>query len=299
MSSEVAAMIDLRHQAEQRGHYSPLGRLLSIETQHGLIEFPAKNGMQPGPDLAVVVCEENECDGRSSAELVHGLIVLGAWTGLPALRYNSTVPCPKCQHSCDICDKGKKLCEGLGCGGRGWIDGPFLSCPGPGCHAETGKYNPSCWMCLHSPVRGHLAEKVTCKMCEGTGKMTCSRCRGAAKYSTGIVNGATDFRLKPCAACAGTGWKGKFIEQDLAKFTNAVLTKKAPQLKSSKQYLALGPIYSFTLQTFGDNRPRAFRVGQDEKGDYLFLLVPANGKVKPQKAYLVGGLVSEAESKVA
>ena len=54
MSPEVRAMLDLRHQAEQRGHFEPLGRLLSLDTGHGVIEFGTQQGEATGPDLAIV-----------------------------------------------------------------------------------------------------------------------------------------------------------------------------------------------------------------------------------------------------
>ena len=158
------------------------------------------------------------------------LLVLGAWTGLPALRRNTQVPCAKCQHICDVCSGfGKKQCEGLDCGGRGWIGGKWISCPGPGCHAETGQYKEDCAKCLKSEVRGMVREQVVCPMCKGElgpngfTVMTCSGCRGTKKRSTGRVNGSLDWRLPVCKSCAGTGWKGEFVKQDVKKFTNAEL----------------------------------------------------------------------------
>ena len=41
MSDEVRDMIGVRHLAEQRGHFEPLGRLQWLRTEHGMIQFPA------------------------------------------------------------------------------------------------------------------------------------------------------------------------------------------------------------------------------------------------------------------
>jgi hypothetical protein len=295
-------LIDARHQAEQRGHFEPLGRVLSFETAHGVIQFGMELGEGTGPDLAVE-------DG--------GLIVLGAWSGLPALCKPLTtprldrnkrptytgetgslvsfdapgavavldnVPCPKCRHACNICDgEGQKQCQGLNCGGRGWIPGNWISCPGPGCRADTGTFKGDCATCAHSPVRGLIQEEMVCPMCGGSKVMACEGCRGTKKISTGRLNGSLDYRLPACKACGGTGWKSQLVEQDLAKFTNAILGK----------YLALGPIYSFTVKDYSTMRPRTFEVSVDSAGDFLMLMVPASARQKPQKAYLVGGVVRE------
>jgi hypothetical protein len=306
MSPEVRAMIDVRHQAEQRGHFEPLGRLVSLETAHGVIEFGTQQGEATGPDLASMF-EERENGGVGRAD---ALLVLGAWTGLPELRRNSQVPCAKCKHICDICEGfGKKQCEGLDCGGRGWIGGNWVSCPGPGCHAETGQYKDDCAKCLKSEVRGMVREQVVCPMCKGERGpngftvMTCSGCRGTKKRSTGRVNGSLDWRLPACKACAGTGWKGEFVKQDVNKFTNAELSADTHKQKANvdkflryTSFLALGPIHSFILKDFGTRRIRSFEVSQDSAGDFLMLLVPKVVRGSRSKAYLVGGVVREVGS---
>jgi hypothetical protein len=294
MPDDVKSMVDLRHSAEQRGHYSPLGRLLSMITQHGTILWPSERGEGCGPDLALISPYENHDlhPGPSpdiSSEAMGGaiLVILGHWSGLPALRRNSNLPCPRCRHACDICDgSGKKQCEGLGCGGTGVVTRGPQECPAPGCALETGKFKPDCDKCGGT---GSITKMETCPMCGGSGKMTCSRCRGTAMFSTGRADGALDYQLPACKACAGTGWKGKFERQDTAKFANAQLAN------NSHKWLALGPIQSFVIQDFQTSKPRQFEVSADEKGDLLFLLVPASPRQKPQKAYLVGGVVRERE----
>lgn len=284
-------MIDLRHQSEQRGHFEPLGRLLTLETAHGVIQFGTQQGEGIGPDLAHSVCADESCTIDDNA-----LLVLGQWTGLPALRRNSQTPCPRCKHTCEICGgTGKKQCEGLDCGGRGWTNGNWLPCPGPDCYKDTGQFKPTCVTCATSEVRGMIREQVPCLMCKGTKVMICSGCKGTKKRSTGRINGSLDWRLPACKACAGTGWKGEWVAQDVKKFTNAQLDplkwqdgKKWP----AQTLLALGPIHDFTVKDFTTLRLRSFEVSPDSKGDYLMLLVPKvlRGRAK---AYLVGGVVRE------
>jgi hypothetical protein len=301
MSPEVKAMIDVRHQAEQRGNFSPLGRLMYIDTAHGRIEFPAENGDGVGPDLAFLlrqtllpsVADEMR---ESGIQVESALLVLGAWAGLPPLRRNSGKPCPKCRHDCDICDgSGKKQCEGFGCGGNGWIPGPWKLCPAPGCSAQLGKPNPSgCEVCRGA---GQIPEELPCRMCKGTKIMTCSRCRGTGKFSTGFINGSTDWRLPKCKACGGSSYQGTHQMQDVAKFTNAELvslSRTSPSARpDTKKHLVLGPIYSLCVSDFESSRARVFDVGVDSAGDLLVLIVPANARQKPQKAYLVGGVIRE------
>ena len=238
MSDEVKAMVQLRHGAEQRGHFEPLGRLQWMQTEHGTILFPARNGEGCGPDLACVTDDERPINVpmRSLGLTVemtklefaqNQLLVLGQWQGLPPLRVNSSKPCPKCRHACDVCDgSGKKLCEL--CGGQTWLPGPFVPCPGPGCVRDTGgfengKIADHCATCRGN---GQIPEHLACKMCEGSKKMTCPRCQGTGKYSTGRVNGSVDWDVSPkCKACAGTCFVGKWEKQDEKKFTNARIAR--------------------------------------------------------------------------
>jgi hypothetical protein len=292
MSEEIRSMVDLRHSAEQRGNFSPLGRLVSMITQHGTILWPSEQGEGCGPDLAMranTEFEEGDIIDHST------FLVLGQWSGLPALRRNSTTPCPRCRQDCDVCDgSGKKQCEGMQCGGRGTVPDVGVECPAPGCAAETGKFNPACDKCGGS---GWFVPMIVCLMCGGSGRMTCSRCRGTGKFSTGRVDGSLDYQLPRCISCDGTGWKGTLEKQDVGKFTNAELVvHRHPGQKSRvlQYWFALGPIQSFVVQDFQTSKPRQFEVSPDDKGDLLFLLVPSSPRQKPQKAYLVGGKVRES-----
>ena len=222
MSDEVKAMVQLRHGAEQRGNFEPLGRLQWMQTEHGTILFPARNGEGCGPDLAAICRWRHLHDNRHSISDCASCL-LGQWQGLPPLRVNSSKPCPKCRHACDVCDgSGKKLCEL--CGGQTWVPGPFVPCPGPGCVRDTGgfekgKIADNCATCRGN---GQISEHLPCTMCKGSKYMTCSRCQGTGKYSTGRVNGSVDWDVSPkCKACAGTCFVGKWQKQDEKKFMNA------------------------------------------------------------------------------
>jgi hypothetical protein len=280
MTAEVRDMIQLRHSAEQRGNFEPLGRLQWLRTEHGMIRFPVLNsamGEGCGPDLAVARHENEHIS----------LVVLGRWEGLPPLRVNTTKPCPKCRHACDVCDgSGKKLCEL--CGGRAWLAGPWLPCPGPGCVRDTGGFATGAIKegCVTCRGTGQVPEQLQCKMCDGSTKMTCSRCAGSGKYSTGRVNGSVDWDIAPkCKACTGTTFVGVWKRQDEKQFANASLAR----------YLVLGPILEFAISDPRTSRQRLFDVSPDAKRDLLVLLVPISRRQKPQKAYLVGGVVRERE----
>lgn len=281
MTPEVFAMLETRHSVEQRGNFSPFGRLLSLNTEHGIIQFPAKDGEGCGPDLAHAT-ENTNC-----------LLILGEWRGLPPLRVNSSKPCPKCRHACDVCDGGGKAqCNGFQCGGRGWIPGNFLPCPGPGCTKDTGRFKSDCVTCNGS---GQIVEERTCPMCLGTKLMKCPRCKGTGQFSTGKVGGTTNWNDKACKSCDGIGLEGEAQKQDVKKFTSAVLIKKRTGKDAHQALLVLGAIGSFTVLDYESSRVRTFDVMPDEKGDLMVLLVPRGHLQKPQKAYLVGGVVRERE----
>ena len=293
MKPEVILMVDLRHSAEQRGHLQPLGRLLYLMTDHGTIQFPVVNGEGIGPDLAAhLVPESASAPGVAPVADLSTLIVLGEWTGLPPIRHDSTTPCPKCRSACDSCDgSGKKVCQGYGCGGRGTVDGKWLPCPGVNCSERNGKINPACETCRGT---GQIAEQNPCPMCDKTGKMTCPRCKGSGKIATGYQGGKVPgfsseknrMVVPPqCAACQGTTWYDGFTEQEVEKFTNAVLTR------DRSIYAVLGPIRSFVISDAATRHTRIFEVSPDAMGDLMVLLVP--GAKGLRKAYLVGGVVRE------
>lgn len=278
MTPEVVSMIEARHSAEQRGDILPVGRLMALYTEHGLIKFPAEDGEGTGPDIGMM-------DGG-------GLVVCGPWRGLPDLRVQSTKRCPHCLHVCDLCDRsGKIQCQGVGCGGRGWRPGAFVPCPGPGCRKETGKFKPGCEVCVTSGSQGEIASEVQCETCRGTKLMTCVRCRGTGKFATGRVNGVIDWRARDCKFCEGTGYQGKYSRQRIEKFINASLVRDKTEHLPRSQWFALGPIHALDLVEYPELRSVTRNVYPDEKQDLMFLIVPIGSQVQPQKAYLVGGIV--------
>lgn len=290
MTDEVRDMIALRHSAEQRGNFEPLGRLQWLKTEHGIIHFPVLDtrvGEGCGPDLAFAT-EPMVQQGE--------LIVLGFWDGLPPLRVNSDKPCPRCRRKCFVCDgKGVKLCEL--CGGKGWNPGPFVLCAAPGCTKATGNFNPNCATCKG---RGEVAPELECLMCHGEKRdgfavMTCAKCKGSGKYSTGRNGGSDDFEHAPkCTACDGTTLSGKWVPQDVKKFRNAQLAGERGRI-----FDVLGPIREFALRDVRTMKTRLFAVEQDSAGDYLVLIVPKSKRQRPQKAYLVGGVVRERHAQAA
>lgn len=303
IDSELRVMIDLRHQAEQRGHYEPLGRLLYLKTGHGNILWPVEDGECQGPDVAHLITEtptgRTADDGfavQVQRDATNAFLLLGPWLPLPPIRVASQTPCPKCRHVCDVCGgEGKKQCEQVGCGGRGTVAIPAqLPCDAPGCSKETGKINPQgCEVCRNT---GTVPRYDPCDMCHGSKVMTCPRCKGSGKISTGKVGGSVDWKADDCAACKGTGWKGAFKPQDVAKFVNARLDND--KMFPAKIILALGPIYEFGIEDSRTRQTRIFDVAADSKNDYLMLLIPDVRRAKPRaKAYLVGGLPRERAQK--
>lgn len=293
MLPEVSEMIQLRHSSEQRGHFSPLGRLLWMQTEHGRMDF-ASRGFD-GLDLA----QFQGFDGDSNLPNYIGpvLLVLGSWYGLPDVQTNTGNFCSKCLNTCDVCSgTKKKLCEL--CGGNGSTSGSWLPCPGEGCTKETGNFKPGCTVCHSS---GQVAEQRVCACCGGKKEMTCPRCRGTGEFPTGREHGLRDLTAPKCSACDGSLYKGKWDRQDVKRFRNAQLLGASPLDKKKREFLwdVLGPIHSFALQDFASREPRIFDVYPDVKNDLLFLIVPSSTRHRTMKAYLVGGVARERQIKAA
>ena len=279
LSDEVRAMIESRRDAERHGDFSPMGRLLWLRTDHGTIHFPIKDGEPTGPDLARTANDE--------------LIFPGLWLGLPAVRVNSSKPCPDCLHACDVCVNGRKLCEL--CGGKSWTPGPWVLCGGSGCTKETGHFRGECKECGGT---GQVPEQLPCQMCDagklrdrkGFALMVCPKCKGTSRYATGRRNGSINWDATPaCESCAGSCCVGKFQKQDVRKFLNASIRP----CKEMPGFLALGPIYCFALREYESTRTLIFDVTEDAARDLLMLLVSKVKNTTQQKAFLVGGVVRE------
>jgi hypothetical protein len=130
----------------------------------------------------------------------------------------------------------------------------------------------------------------------GISLMTCPRCKGSGKFSTGKINGSIDWNLAACKACDGTTFRGELVRQDINRFTNALLAVPRTAKNAAKAFRVIGPIREFALHDFRSGGARIFDVRPDDKGDYLVMLVPRSLQQKPQKAYLVGGIVRERAS---
>ena len=289
-------MIAAQHQAEQRGNYEPLGALLYLHTDHGIVEFcefDHRSGQALGPAVG------------ETTEGPKALLMLGEWMGFPPVRRNSKNRCPECARDCDLCNgTGKQPCSGYKCGGNGWVPGNWIDCPGKGCKEETGKYNPECEVCKGTEMQGLVREKGECPACHGTKLMTCVQCRGTLKFSTGQAGGSTDWRSRKCEACGGTGFQGMLVVQDVNKFVNARLyvpgnrTPKHSRKPNSRsrqvrdELLVIGPIHEIGISDCHTGRTRVLDVFPDNEGDRMVLLVPA-GQRQRQKAYLIAGRVGE------
>lgn len=203
----LTAQITELRESERRGRFSPFGSILYIETERGRIQFPIRPNFEP-LQLAHLITDQGTVDRAK-------FILPGRWFGLPDLQTVTANQCPECLRDCDLCEgSGKQICTGMGCGGRGWIDGPFQPCPGKRCNAETGKFNPKCKLCGGS---GQIAQQLTCTICHGQKTMVCQRCRGRLKYSTGFKNGALyslTERNEKCKSCLGSA-RESFIAAQL------------------------------------------------------------------------------------
>jgi hypothetical protein len=274
---ELDAELKERWEAQRRGKFEILGTVTLMQTTKGPIWFPQNQG----PTIAFAI-EDN----RDSVDIATAkLLIVSPWLGLPTLRENTTELCQDCLHTCDFCKgKGKKVCEGYQCGGRGTVPGPSYACKESGCLEETGRYNPDCKTCKG---QGEIIPLIPCKVCEGTQEMTCSACHGTGEAPTGFEGGSTDANAKTCLACLGSHFQGKDVPQPLEQFVNA---------RIGDDVLVLGPITSFVLQPPA-GRPKVFEVHPDALGDFLALVLQARGTPTQisgtLKAFLVGGILQE------
>lgn len=287
LTPEVQAIVNRRHEAHRRGQYQVIGSISFLETAHGAMRFPVRENIPSGPTLAYALEDKG---GRLEVN-EQELILLTEWKGLPDLREKLPgTQCNACLRTCDVCSGGgRKVCEGVGCGGRGWRPGPLVDCKEPGCLEETGHFNPACQACKGN---GQLPEPVKCEMCDGTGEISCSRCRGTGKYSTGIVNAGTNFMDGRCKTCHGEQCQVKVTPQRVEHFVNAFLPDPV-----RGPFVAIGPIFAIAIDLTMEkaieyNTPvRVFDVEPDALGDYLFLLM--SSETRPIWPYMIGGFLRE------
>ncbi len=283
INPEVVIMMTARHEAHRRGNYVVLGSVSLLQTAHGVLRFPVAGGVATGPTIGYVTDSESKPNPQQ-------LVVLTSWEGVPDLREKTDKFCTACLADCDNCGAtGKKICEGVGCGGSGWTPGPFEQCGAPGCAKDAGKFNPSCEVCHGS---GQIVPHLECLMCKGTGKMICPVCKGETRYATGIKGGAKDWTLGKCETCHGEQRQAFVKPQPIEAFINAVF----PDPKNGP-IIAVGPITSYIVDLTQEMREqentvvKIFDVKEDAAGDHLFLLIDTASN--PPWPYLVGGLLLE------
>lgn len=267
MNPEVQTAMSERLEAHRRGKYQVIGSLSWVETAHGALRFPVHANKHSGPTIGYVTDAEDKPDSQK-------IIVLTPWEGVPDLQEKTEEFCAACLAVCHVCEgTGSKVCEGVGCGGSGWV--PVMLDPGS--------------KCLICGLEGHAGHKV-CPMCHGSGKMICSFCRGNKKYSTGIKGGQTDYMQPRCPECQGAQRHVIHKKQDLTPHVNALLPDPA-----KGPIVAIGPIFSFAVDLIDERKLefgspiRVFDVRPDRAGDHLFLLLDPS--TSPQWPYLIGGLV--------
>jgi hypothetical protein len=281
VNPELLAMMQERLQAHRRGQFVVLGSISLIETFAGALRFPVSNNVPTGPTVGYMTDSEKKAD-------LQKLIVLTPWEGVPALTEKTEEFCPACLHGCHVCNEsGRKICEGVGCGGSGYTLGPADVCPE--CVAKSGKFDPQCNKCQGN---GAVYPKVECVMCKGSGQIVCSFCKGQTRYSTGLKGGSTDFLVGRCTECHGFQRKSITKEQKIDPHVNALL----PDPRNGP-VAAVGPIFSFVVDLSEEQREQAgtpvrmFDVRQDAAGDQLFMLIDSTST--PAWPYLVGGLITE------
>jgi len=281
INPEVVQMMQVRTEAHRRGNYVVLGAISTIETAAGVLRFPTSGSTPSGPTIGYVTDAEGKEDFQK-------FVVLTEWSGLPALIDKTDQFCPACLAPCHICDgKGEKVCEGLRCGGRGFVPGPEQPCPD--CVAKTGKFDPACATC---EGYGAIHPAVDCPMCNRTGKMKCSFCRGQGKYSTGIKGGQKDYMAGRCETCNGAQRIVTTTAQPLEPHVNALLPDPA-----RGPIMAIGPIFSIVVDLTHEQFEKqgsavlVFDISADAHGDQMFLLIDAHAA--PNWPYLVGGLIHE------
>lgn len=264
--------------ARQTRSYNVIGRLYTLETEVGRVQFDRQRG--PG------IAQELDANGDFTGQL----LFVGAWEKLPAIKEYSEDFCPACLQMCDVCDgKGKSLCILVGCGGRGSVPDGEDDCPA--CVVVSGKFDPSCTVC---GGYGALKKTRPCPSCHGSGQAVCAPCRGTGKRPTG----KSDNKL--CPECQGSQRGGKFIQQDLSK----VIAGKIAS------YFAIGPVRKMIIVPFtsadsterfaarwesGDQKTsQAFiRISpeRDDSGQSMLVLLPMNASGEGVMPYLFGGSV--------
>lgn len=251
----IVRLFEYRAGTIQRQEFFPIGRIIQIHTEAGVLDFRTK-----GPAI-----------GR----LKDGTIdLVDVWPGVPP-RFDVTQElCPACLTKCDECKRGVRKCnQGRhSCGGTGKVKTGERPCR---CVKGRTRPKPGCKTCAGYgavPIMGK------CETCNGSGKVKCPLCRGTAKMSTGRIEGKTDRNAPNCPECQGYGRKLKPIDQDIEK-----------HLADSGEYKLLGPVRGLLILPFLEAQriPQWWAASYDSSGKPLSILFR---KVEPgAQAIIIGG----------
>jgi hypothetical protein len=273
----VGNVIAAQDRARQLRLYNVLGRLYSLETDKGRIQFDSHKG--PG------IAQEIDPDGQATGQLLF-VSPLGE---LPLVPEYSEAFCPACLTKCDICNgKGKAGCIYVGCGGRGRVQAGEEACPG--CVLVKGKFDLACETC---GGHGAVPHYINCPACNGSGKADCGPCRGTGKRPSGRNKKNTEM----CAACRGSQRAGRHVPQDLA---HLVVGKMGNNL-------VIGPVTRMIVTPVAENQEVArmasrwnnaeasttaflrIKPERDESGQPMLVLLPLIARGQPMIPYFFGG----------
>ncbi len=271
----VRAVCARQDDARAANRYQIIGKLFSVETDRGRIQFEAYKG----PGIAQTFNDQGAPDG---------LVFVSEWKTLPLTHSYTEEFCPKCLGTCDVCQgSGKIACIFVGCGGRGQVQQGESECPA--CVKVAGKFNPACETC---GGRGAVAKLVTCPACSGTSQATCATCRGAGQRPTGRNHANTGM----CETCRGTQRNSDWTKQDLEKLIIGGLAG----------YVVLGPVLRLVLTPItgasqpGAEGPSAMRGGNaflrivpkpDSTGQAMLILFPKPAAGAPLIPFFFGGTI--------
>lgn len=215
----VERSVERQDRARATRSFAIIGRLYSVETDRGRIQFDQYKG--PG------IAQELDANGDETGSM----LFVSELGDLPQLPEYSEEFCSACLQKCDVCDgNGKTGCIFAGCGGRGLVQNGEEECPD--CVKVDGHFNPACGTCKG---RGAVAKWSKCPSCKGSSKMKCDACRGIGKRPSGRPKKWTatpGSENQFCPSCRGSQRAGKWKPQDLTKMVAGKIGN----------YLVIGPV---------------------------------------------------------
>jgi hypothetical protein len=183
----------IRHQ-----EYKPLGKLVSLLTAAGAMEF-----RNAGPMIGVSAAGD--------------LLLLSSWTGLPELRESSDDFCDACLVKCDTCaGEGKKTCSAPGCGGAGKLRG------GKECGECQGSGIAACAACRGTGQRpngrqdGGTSMAAVCTKCGGTERRGKNVKQDLARFAQGEISGMIALGPIVQVTFYTLGQQSRFVQSAIA-----------------------------------------------------------------------------------